>query len=73
MSYKAMSVDARSKSSSTFESLGRGVPGMELAADPGLDPEELMRIRLPSLSNLGGTVGSEDHDLFMLDGRCVGD
>jgi hypothetical protein len=52
----------------TLESLSRGVPGLELAAEPDREPE-LMRIRRPSLSNLGGTPGSDDHDRFMLVGR----
>ena len=41
---------------------------MELAAEPDREPE-LMRIRRPSLSNLGGTPGSDDHDRFIFVGR----
>lgn len=57
----------------TLLSLGRGVPGVELAADPGRDADELTRIRRPSLSNLGGTPGSDDQDRFRGEGRDRGD
>lgn len=51
----------------------RGVPGVELAAEPareaGREAGELMRMRRPSLSNFGGAPGSEDQARFIAVGR----
>ena len=44
----------------TSESPRRGVPGVELLAEPDQDPAELTRIRRPNLSNLGWEPGSAD-------------
>lgn len=44
----------------TSESPRRGVPGVELLAEPDQDPAELTRIRRPNLSNLGCEPGSAD-------------
>lgn len=63
-------MEARSRSSSASESPRRGVPGIELAADPLRDCVLLMRMRRPNLSNLGvGAAGSVDQARFVTDGR----
>lgn len=53
----------------TSESPRRGVPGVELLAEPDQDPAELTRMRRPNLSNLGCEPGSADQVRRTADGR----
>ena len=61
--------EANTRVALTSESPRRGVPGIELVAEPDREPDELMRMRRPSLSNLGGGPVSLDHPRCMAVGR----